>query len=62
MDIFNDTLKLLLHKVKNAEKKSIYLCGDYNLDFLKHDTYTGKKNVLDIMYSFRLYPLIVKPS
>ena len=31
-------------------------------DLMKHDTHTGTKNFLDIMYSFGLYPLIVKPS
>ena len=62
MDIYNDTLELLLHKVKKMQKKSIYLCGDYNLDLLKHDIHTGTKKFLDIIYRFRLYPLIVKPS
>ena len=45
-----------------TQNKSIYLCGDYNLDLLKHDTQTGTTNFLDIMYIFGLYPLIVKPS
>ena len=37
-----------------------YLCGDFNIDLLKHDSHNSTKHFLDIMYSFGLYPLIDK--
>ena len=48
VDTFNDTLELLLHNVKSTNK-SIYLCGNYNLDLMKHNAHTGTKNFLHIM-------------
>ena len=38
------------------------MCGDFNIDLLKHESQNSYKNVLDIMYSFGLYPLIDKPT
>ena len=38
--------------------KSIFLCGDFNIDILKHNSNRGIKYFLDTMYEIGLYPLI----
>ena len=38
------------------------MCGDFNIDLLKLESHNSTKNVLDIMYSLSLYPLIDKPT
>ena len=38
------------------------MCGDFNIDILKHNTHNYTRIFLDYKYSFRLYPLIIKPS
>ena len=42
--------------------KSIFICGDFNLDILKHNSNHATKYFLDTMYSLGLYPLIDRPS
>ena len=38
------------------------MCGDFNIDLLKHGTHNNTKQFLDTMHSVGLYPLIVKPT
>ena len=38
--------------------KTIFICGDFNLDILKHNPDHSAKHILDTMYSLGLYPLI----
>ncbi|KAK2181419.1 hypothetical protein NP493_399g00014 [Ridgeia piscesae] len=40
----------------------MYICGDFNIDILKHNTHNYTRTFLDYTYSFGLYPLITKPS
>ena len=40
----------------------MFLCGDFNIDILKHDSHSGTKHFVDTMYSLNLYPLINKPT
>ena len=42
--------------------KSIFLCGDFNIDILKHNLNRGIKYFLDTMYAIGLYPLIDRPT
>ena len=42
--------------------KTIFICGDFNLDILKHNSNHATKYILDTMYSVGLYPLIDRPS
>ena len=42
--------------------KTIFLCGDFNIDLLKHENRSNTKHFLDIMYILGLYPLIDKPT
>ena len=42
--------------------KTIFICGDINLDILKYSSNNVTKHFLDTMYSLGLYPLIDRPS
>ena len=42
--------------------KTIFICGYFNLDILKHNCDHAAKHYLDTMYSRGLYPLIDRPS
>ena len=42
--------------------KSIFLCGNFNIDILKHNSNRGIKYFLDTMYAIGLYPLINRPT
>ena len=41
--------------------KTIFICGDFNTNILKHDSDHGVNLFLDTMYSVGLYPLIDGP-
>ena len=38
------------------------MCGDFDIDLLKHETHNNNKQFIDTMYSLGLYPLIDKPT
>ena len=38
------------------------ICGDFNIDLMKYETYNGTKRCLDFMYGLGLHPLIDRPS
>ena len=59
-NVFSDTLFELFSDL--SVSKTIFLCGDFNLDILKHNTNHGTKYFLDTIYSLGLYPLIDRPS
>ena len=42
--------------------KTIFICGDFNLDIVKHNSNHATQYFLDTMYSLGLYPLIDRPS
>ena len=45
-----------------AKKKTLYICGDYNIDLLKHECHTGTDIFLNNLFSFGLYPVIHRQS
>ena len=57
---FCEALDNILSNIKS--KKTMYICGDFNIDILKHNTHNYTRTFLDYMYSFGLHPLITKPS
>ena len=57
---FCESLDNILSDIKS--KKTMYICGDFNIDILKHNTHNYTRTFLDYMYSFGLYPLITKPN
>ena len=60
IDTFCENLELNLSDVKSI--KTIFVCGDFNIDLLKHETHNNTKQFLDRMHSLGLYPLIDKPT
>ena len=65
LDIFTDQLELLITTVKNTSK-TIFLCGDFNIDLLKYNNNNnnnkGTQHFVDMLFSLGIYPLIDKPS
>ena len=60
MDTFCENVETILCDAKSV--KTMFMCGDLNIDLLKHEEHSGTKHFLDIMYSLGLYPLIDKPA
>ena len=58
---FNEYVEGFLAKIK-AEKKFLYLLGDYNIDLLQSDKHSSTQDFLDILYSHHLLPNITKPT
>ena len=61
VDIFNEHLEIMIRKVSNPNK-SMFLCGDFNLDLLKYNINLPAKRFIDMMFSLGMFPLISKPS
>ena len=47
---------------QNTRNKTVYLCGDFNIDLLQHDTNNITNNFIDHLYSFGLHSLITRPT
>ena len=60
LDMFCENIEHILNDAKSI--KTIFVCGDFNIDLLKHESHNSTKNFLDIMYSLGFYPLIDKPT
>ena len=58
---FWDYLDSTLHKL-TKEGKEIYLCGDFNIDFLKTDTDKTSTDFYALLSSNGLLPYIIHPS
>ena len=59
-DIFTEHLLQLFFEL--TMRKKVFLCGDFNIDILKHKVDQGTKSFLDTMYSIGLYPLVDRPT
>ena len=46
----------------SAEYKLAYICGDYNLDLLKHDSDSKINDFLTIFFDHNMFPLIDRPT
>ena len=60
VDTFTDYIERLLKSIKNG--KSIYLCGDINIDLLRYNNHQVTKEFIDLLFSYGLYPIISKPT
>ena len=58
---FLERLKDLLPVINN-EHKELILMGDFNIDLMKLDNLSCANELLELFYSFYLYPLINKPT
>ena len=61
VDIFNEHLEIMIRKVSNPNK-SMFLCGDFNLDLVKYNINLPTKRFIDMMFSLGMFPLISKRS
>ena len=41
----------------NCNGKTVYLCGDFNVDLLQHENHAATNNFIDHLYSYGLHPL-----
>ena len=57
---FNENIEQLFNHLSCTE--TIYACGDFNIELLKCDSYSGTKQFVDLTYSLGLHPLINSPS
>ena len=60
LDTFCENIEAILCDVKSV--KTISMCGDLNIDLLKHEEHRGTKHFPDVMYSLGLYLLIDKST
>ena len=61
INAFNDYLQTILIKTK-AEKKFLYLLGDYNINLMNADTHNATQDFTELMYSHSMLPSITKPT
>ena len=59
VDILSDFLIAIL---RNNRNKTIYVCGDFNIDLLQSDKDNSVSNFIDHLYSMGLHPLITRPT
>ena len=59
LTLFNEAFCEYMNIMKN---KLLYLCGDYNIDLLKHKSHHGTEIFLNNLFSYGMFPLINKPS
>ena len=60
LDIFYENIENILYDAKSV--KTIFMCGDLNVDLLKHEDQSSTKHLLDLMHSLGIYLLIDKPA
>ena len=41
---------------RNKRNKTIYVCGDFNVDLLQYDKHRDTNNFIDQLYSLGLHP------
>ena len=56
IDFMNNTI------FRNNRNKTIYVCGDVNVDVLQYDKHRDTNNFIDQLYSLGLHPLITSHS
>ena len=56
---FNDKF---VENLNIINKKSCFICGDFNIDLLKHEDHIKTKEFVDQLFSNGYYPLITKPT
>ena len=61
VDMFTHQPELMIKSIKNT-KKTIFLCGDFNIDLLKYNNNNSTKYFVAMLFNLGIYPLIDKPS
>ena len=60
VDSFNCKLTEILQWL--TKKKSVYICGDFNINVLNSERHIHSQSFIDVMYNFGFYALINKPT
>ena len=58
---FNSKLESLFDKFQ-FNTKDVYVCGDFNMDLMKHNENRRTPEFIDIMFNVGLHPVISKPT
>ena len=58
IDSFTNIISNYLHSI--SHNKTVYLCGDFNIDIFKHNNNKHIKDFIDNIYQFGYHPLINK--
>ena len=61
VDVFNERINDILNVIQK-ENKLIYVMGDLNIDLLKSDVHKATSSLLDVLYSYNVFPVITKPT
>ena len=59
MILLNEHINFIFSK---SRTKTVYLCGDFNVDLLQYDKHADTNNFVDQLFSFGLHPLITRPT
>ena len=59
MTLLNEHINLIFSK---NSTKTVYLCGDFNVDLLQYDKHADTNHFVDQLFSFGLHPLITRPT
>lgn len=59
VEVFNNWLEKTFSTIGN---KSIFICGDFNIDLFNPTNHQGTDNFINLMLSMNLYPTITRPS
>ena len=60
VDLFCESFEQIFTDV--VPRKSMFICGDFNINLTKYETHNGTKRFVDGMYGLGLHPLIDRPS
>ena len=61
VNVFNERINDTLNVIQK-ENKLIYVMGDLNIDLLKSDVHKSTSSLLDVLYSYNVFPVITKPT
>ena len=61
VDVFNERITDIMN-VMQKENKMVYVMSDLNIDFLKSDVHKSTNSLLDVLYSYNVFPVITKPT
>ena len=59
LTLLNEHINLIF---SNNGTKTVYLCGDFNVDLLHYDKHADTNHFVDQLFSFGLHPLITRPT
>ena len=58
----NTLSEFINYILSNIGKRTVYMCGDFNVDLLQYDKHADTNDFIDQLYSLGLHPLITRPT